>query len=65
MRGDKTWFRQGAMNPRSKLTEEEVRAIRNLYDMGAHKQADLAREFSVSAATINCIIKRKRWGHLE
>lgn len=50
----------------SRLTEEEVLAIRNLYDGGnnGHTQQELAELFSVSQQQISRIVNNKRWTHI-
>ena len=52
----------GNKHGQSKLTEDQVRAIRARHTESRKK---LAEEFRVSEATICCIILRKRWKHLE
>ena len=45
----------------SKLTEEDVAKIREVYRTGTISQAKLAREYGVSRSTINKIIRGKLW----
>ncbi len=49
----------------SKLTPEEVIEIRVLWDFKEYKQVELAEKFGVDNVTINDIIKRKQWKHIE
>lgn len=44
----------------SKLTDEQVSAIRTMWSNGAHG-VDLAKEFSVSQANISLIVHHRRW----
>jgi len=48
---------------RRKLTPDQVRTIRNRHHAGA-RQADLAREYGMSPATIHQIIRRVLWRDL-
>jgi len=53
----------GEMNPRAKLTEEEVRGIkRRLADGG--RTTELAREFQVVPSVISNIKYGRRWKHV-
>jgi hypothetical protein len=52
----------GNKHGRSKLTDDEVRAIRARH---TENQRKLAKEFGVCQATITNIILRQRWKHLE
>jgi len=47
------------------LTEEQVREIRARYAAGGVLQKELAAEYGVNFRTINYIIHRKLWKHLE
>lgn len=49
----------------SKLTPEEVIEIRVLWELREFKQVELAEKFGVDNSTINDIIRRKRWKHIE
>jgi hypothetical protein len=46
-----------------KLTEEEVRDIRDRWDAGESKRA-LGREFGVSATNIGYVVRRESWKHV-
>jgi hypothetical protein len=48
----------------AKLTEVDVREIRNLYDSNQMNQAELARKYGVNFTTISSIVKRKTWTHV-
>ncbi len=54
----------GESHGMAKLTDAEVRAIRERLDVG-EKQRVLAAEFHVSQATISNIRQRKNWKHLR
>ena len=49
----------------SKLTPEEVIEIRVLWELREFKQVELAEKFGVDNSTINDIIKRKQWKHID
>ena len=49
----------------SKLTPEEVIEIRVLWELREFKQVELAEKFGVDNSTINDIIRRKRWKHID
>ena len=48
----------------SKLTEEEVREIREKYIPYTYSLSQLAKEYGVSESCIKFIIKRKTWKHI-
>lgn len=51
---------RGTDNPASKLTEEDVRNIRN----SSKNKTQLAKEYGVHVATIRSIICRDTWRHI-
>ncbi len=61
--------RDRAVHPRgealrhSKLTEDDVRAIRIAYGNGV-KQPDLSESFGVTQACISQVVTRKTWSHV-
>jgi hypothetical protein len=58
-------MRRGEANPRAKLTEAQVRAIRRARAEGATVR-ELARRYdAVSEVAIRLICARKTWKHLE
>lgn len=60
--GRKTRF--GEDHPKSRFTDDQVRAIRRRVGDG-ETQASLARELGVRPSVINGIVKRTRWAHLD
>lgn len=54
----------GADNSNSKLTAQQVVAIRRLYNASRITLKDLAIQFNVQPATIHLIVKNKTWKHL-
>lgn len=54
----------GEDNYRSKLTESDVKSIRDRYSKGIITQESLAREYNVSKSTISSIITYKRWNDM-
>jgi hypothetical protein len=59
-----TYDRRGGSNPRVKLTEDDVRAIRERYAAGGVGQVELAREYGVGKTTIGHILMRRNWAHI-
>lgn len=53
----------GERHPQSKLTEEQVRAIRAAADIGVAHMA-LAAKFSISRRNVSDIARRKAWAYL-
>ena len=47
-----------------RLTPEDVRLIRELYETGEHSQSDIARMFCALPVTIHNIVKKKTWQYL-
>ena len=56
---------KGTEHPQSKLSEEQVLQIRELYATGNFSQRQLAKQFGVVQAQIYRIINRKKWTHLK
>ena len=56
--------RLGVDNPRAKLTESDVLAIRETYAAGGVTMQKLAEKYRVSHVNISLIILRKTWAHL-
>lgn len=48
----------------SRLTNQEVRQLRDLFSSGQQTQAELCRKFNVVGATVCNIIHRKTWKHI-
>lgn len=55
---------RGSKNPKSKLTEDDVIKIRNMFNNKEMNQADLARLFKVAPNSINNIVRNKTWTFL-
>jgi hypothetical protein len=53
----------GERNVKAKLTEDQVREIRQHYRNGA-LQVDLARQYGVRQANISDIVRRETWKHV-
>jgi len=71
-RGDKHGFRlhpecvpHGTGHGMAKLTNAKVRAIRSEYEPYRMTRDKLASKYGVSKATINQILMRKTWRHVE
>jgi len=54
----------GENHPASKLTEQQVRQIRTLWDKGHRNIKVMARNFNVSPSNIRKIVKGETWKHL-
>jgi len=54
---------QGENNPNCLLSDSEVIAIRELFDMGL-TIAKIARKFKVSRANIYKIVRKQSWTHI-
>jgi DNA-binding transcriptional regulator LsrR (DeoR family) len=52
--------KQGA----SKITEAQVREIRNKYANGGITQQQLALEYGITHTTVHSLIRRKTWFHI-
>jgi lambda repressor-like predicted transcriptional regulator len=62
-----TWFfsnrRRGESHPKSKLTNEQVLQIRELYKQGYSLNL-LSRNYGVSSWTIREVVDGKTWKHI-
>ncbi len=54
---------RGARNPRARLTEDQVRMIRQLHAEGIAVD-DLATRYEIHRVTVEGIIQRKSWRHI-
>lgn len=54
----------GERNGNHRLTEDEVRDIRQMYSTGDWTQRELAEQFNVSQGNVAFIIKNKTWRHI-
>lgn len=54
---------RGEDHPNAKLTNEQVREIRKLYDTGFSNNV-IARNFKISSWNVEEIGKRKTWTHI-
>jgi len=52
---------RGIKNPRAKLSPQQVKRIRSLYQSGRYLQVDLARLFGVGQTTISRVIRKANW----
>ena len=57
--------KSGGRNVNAKLTDVQVRQIRSLYRAGWGGYRKLGRRFGVCASTINAIVLRRVWAHVE
>lgn len=56
---------RGTRNPRSKLTEDDVRAIRAAYRAGGITQKALGARYGVSKTLVRDIMTGKLWSHVH
>lgn len=54
----------GEAHYRSKLTESDVIAIRQIYAGGCHNMSEIARKFGVSNVTVKRVVRGEVWKHL-
>lgn len=55
---------RGEKHPLARLTEADVRSIRNLYATGKYSHGRLGREFMVHRETIGSVVRRESWRHV-
>jgi len=58
-------FPVGEAKWNSRLSEYDVRAIRNTYAAGGTSHRKLGVQYGVSAVTIGLIVRRELWTHIE
>jgi hypothetical protein len=56
---------KGGINPMSKLSEFQVRAIIYLHKIARYSQTKLAKVFNISQPNVNMICTGKTWSHLN
>ena len=56
-------YRRGTNNGSARLSEGDVRQIRNLAKNGV-QQKDIAARFDIAQATVSLIVGRKTWRHI-
>lgn len=54
----------GANNPKAKLTDENIKDIRQQYSSGEANQFSLAEKYGVAQTCISSIVRRKSWAHI-
>jgi DNA polymerase elongation subunit (family B) len=57
--------RSGEMQSNSKLTSNDVRAIRKTYRTEDVTYSDLASSYSVSKGLIGMVVRGERWSHID
>lgn len=55
----------GENNPRTKVTEQQVKEIRQKYKIGIVSYNDLAKEYGIDISTVQHIVYRITWAHVE
>lgn len=56
---------RGEDHPRAAFTDDDIRWIRSVHEKDMMSVADLSREFSVRWSTIDKIVKRQTWRHIQ
>lgn len=56
--------KRGEAASKSKLTEKQVREIREKFKTGDYGKTDLGRLYNVSFSAIDLIIRRVNWAHI-
>lgn len=54
----------GSKNSSSKLTEEDVFRMREMWKSGKYLKKEIAKQFNVSPSNVTQILKGKRWCHI-
>jgi DNA-binding transcriptional regulator YiaG len=57
--------KRGENDANSKLTAEQVRAIRQSFATGIQTQVEIAAAFNVNKITVFDIVHRKTWKHID
>ena len=55
---------KGEDHPNAKLTEQDVRNIVTLYNVGLYSQREIASQYGIAQMTVSDIITRKKWKHI-
>lgn len=58
------WGAQGELSRAAKLTEEQVRAIKQELRAGK-KQREIANEFGITVSLVSSIHLGRTWGHVK
>lgn len=58
-------LRRGVQQPKAKLDDDKVRAIRATFARGGIVQHELAQQYGVSQAVISKVILRQMWKHVR
>jgi transposase len=57
---------RGARHPNARLTDDDVREIRKLWDNGnGPYQREIAERFGIAASEVSAIVNRRRWAHVD
>ncbi len=56
--------KRGEKHPQAKLTDDDVRNMRILYETKGIRQVDLAAQFGIKQATVSKILLRQSWSHV-
>ena len=62
-KGRQGWIK-GESNGRARLTEDDVREIRALIELGKHSQREIGQEYGVSRTLIGRIVRSEVWTHV-
>lgn len=62
---DMSKARFGEANSQARLNEKNVSAIREMHEKKKATQKELAAMFNTTRQTINDIVRRRTWTHLE
>lgn len=55
---------RGPKNGMAKLTEKQVKEIKEMYATGKHSQEEVAEVFGIGRTTVSLIVNGKRWSHV-
>lgn len=65
MRKEQDRYAKGSEHHMSKLSESDVKQARSLYDSGKKGISEIARMFGMDSSTMDSILKRNTWTHVE
>lgn len=61
---NRTEYPRGEDHVRAKVTEEQVREMREIYDAGLMSQRALGRKYGISGSAARLIVLRLSWAHV-
>lgn len=59
-----SWIHEGGKHPRARISEDDVRQMRQRYDNG-ESIMQIAKDYGVIYQVVYCVVKRKTWKHVR